>query len=67
MCARRIRERIHGGRDPEHPLPPLSSPAAVGLACGLRLDGGLTIQLQEKFGVRQTHYARNHPETRLPG
>jgi NAD(P)-dependent dehydrogenase (short-subunit alcohol dehydrogenase family) len=33
----------------------------------LMVDGGLTVQLQEQFGLRQAHYARNHPETRLPG
>ena len=32
----------------------------------LIVDGGLTIQLQENFGVRQAHYLREHPETELP-
>ena len=32
----------------------------------LVVDGGLTIQLQENFGVRQAHYLRDHPETELP-
>ncbi len=32
----------------------------------LAVDGGLTIQLQENFGVRQAHYLREHPETVLP-
>jgi hypothetical protein len=31
------------------------------------VDGGLTVQLQERFGVRQAQYARTYPETRLPG
>lgn len=32
----------------------------------LVVDGGLTIQLQEDFSVRQAEYIRRHPETRLP-
>jgi len=32
----------------------------------LVVDGGLTIQLQENFGVRQAHYLREHPKTELP-
>ena len=32
----------------------------------LVVDGGLTAQLQENFGVRQAHYLRDHPETELP-
>ncbi len=32
----------------------------------LVVDGGLTIQLQEDFSVRQVNYIRQHPETRLP-
>ncbi len=32
----------------------------------LVVDGGLTVQLQEDFGVRQAHYIRDHPDTRLP-
>ncbi|MDA1296662.1 MAG: SDR family oxidoreductase [Chloroflexi bacterium] len=33
----------------------------------LMVDGGLTVQLQEKFGLRQAKYARQHPGTELPG
>lgn len=33
----------------------------------LMVDGGLTVQLQEKFGLRQANYARENPETKLPG
>jgi len=33
----------------------------------LAIDGGLTVQLQEKFGLRQAAYAREHPDARLPG
>ena len=32
----------------------------------LVVDGGLTIQLQEDFGVRQANYMRENPDTRLP-
>ena len=32
----------------------------------LVVDGGLTVQLQENFGVRQAHYLKDHPETELP-
>ena len=32
----------------------------------LVVDGGLTIQLQENFGVRQAHYLRDNPDTMLP-
>jgi 3-oxoacyl-[acyl-carrier protein] reductase len=32
----------------------------------LVVDGGLSIQLQENFGVRQGHYINQHPETKLP-
>lgn len=32
----------------------------------LVVDGGLTIQLQENFGVRQAHYLRDNPDTQLP-
>ena len=32
----------------------------------LVVDGGLTIQLQENFGVRQAHYLRANPDTQLP-
>ena len=32
----------------------------------LVVDGGLTIQLQEDFGVRQANYMLEHPDTQLP-
>ena len=32
----------------------------------LVVDGGLTIQLQEDFGVRQAHYMKDNPDTQLP-
>ena len=32
----------------------------------LVVDGGLTVQLQENFGVMQGHYLRQHPDTMLP-
>ena len=32
----------------------------------LVVDGGLTIQLQENFGVRQARYFSEHPDTQLP-
>ncbi len=32
----------------------------------LFIDGGLTVQLQEKFGARQAEYFRANPDTRLP-
>ena len=32
----------------------------------LVVDGGLTIQLQEDFSVRQVHYIREHPDARMP-
>ena len=32
----------------------------------LVVDGGLTVQLQENFGVRQAHYIRRNPDTELP-
>ena len=32
----------------------------------LVVDGGLTIQLQENFGVRQAHFLRDNPDTQLP-
>ena len=32
----------------------------------LVVDGGLTVQLQENFGVRQGHYIRQNPDTELP-
>ena len=30
---------------------------------GLVVDGGLSIQLQEDFGLRQAHYIRENPNT----
>ncbi len=32
----------------------------------LVVDGGLTVQLQEDFGVRQAHYVRENPDTQMP-
>ena len=32
----------------------------------LVVDGGLTIQLQEDFSVRQMHYIREHPDAQMP-
>lgn len=32
----------------------------------LMIDGGLTVQLQEKFGLRQARYALEHPGTDYP-
>jgi NAD(P)-dependent dehydrogenase (short-subunit alcohol dehydrogenase family) len=32
----------------------------------LVVDGGLTIQLQENLGVQLAHYARQHPDFKLP-
>jgi NAD(P)-dependent dehydrogenase (short-subunit alcohol dehydrogenase family) len=32
----------------------------------LAVDGGLTLQLQENFGVRQGRYAQEHPDTWFP-
>jgi len=32
----------------------------------LVVDGGLSIQLQEDFGVRQSHYLRANPDTQMP-
>ena len=32
----------------------------------LPVDGGLTIQLQENFGVQQAHYVKDHPATEMP-
>ena len=43
-----------------------SDEAAFITGHSLAVDGGLTIQLQENFGVRQAHYLREHPETKLP-
>jgi len=30
------------------------------------VDGGLTVQLQEDFGVRQARYMDRNPDTQLP-
>ncbi len=30
------------------------------------IDGGLSIQLQEKFGIRQAVFARNQPDVQIP-
>ena len=32
----------------------------------LVVDGGLSIQLQESFGVSQARFMRDNPETKLP-
>ena len=32
----------------------------------LVVDGGLSVQLQENFGVRQAHYLMKNPDTELP-
>ncbi|MEE8045994.1 MAG: glucose 1-dehydrogenase, partial [Dehalococcoidia bacterium] len=32
----------------------------------LAIDGGLTVQLQEKFGARQGRYIQENPETQIP-
>lgn len=33
----------------------------------LVVDGGITVQFQEDFAIRQAQFYRDHPETRLPG
>ena len=43
-----------------------SDQAAFITGHSLVVDGGLTIQLQEDFGVRQANYMREHPDTDLP-
>ncbi len=43
-----------------------SDEAAFITGHSLVVDGGLTIQLQEDFGVRQARYILDHPDTRLP-
>ncbi len=43
-----------------------SDEAAFITGHSLVVDGGLTIQLQEDFGVRQANYMREHPDTNLP-
>ena len=44
-----------------------SDEAAFITGATLMVDGGLTIQHQENFGIRQGHYLQEHPETELPG
>ena len=43
-----------------------SDEAAFITGHALVVDGGLTIQLQEDFGVRQANYMQENPETQLP-
>lgn len=43
-----------------------SDDAAFITGHALVVDGGLTVQLQEDFGVRQANYMLEHPDTRLP-
>ena len=43
-----------------------SDEAAFITGHSLVVDGGLTIQLQEDFGVRQANYMRENPDTHLP-
>ena len=43
-----------------------SGEAAFITGHALVVDGGLTIQIQEDFGVRQAHYIRENPDTLLP-
>ena len=43
-----------------------SDEAAFITGHSLVVDGGLTVQLQEDFGVRQARYILDHPHTRLP-
>ena len=43
-----------------------SDEAAFITGHALVVDGGLTIQLQEDFGVRQANYMLEHPDTHLP-
>jgi len=33
----------------------------------LAIDGGLTVQLQERFGARQGRYIQENPDTKIPG
>ena len=33
----------------------------------LAIDGGLTVQLQERFGARQGRYIQENPDTEIPG
>ena len=43
-----------------------SDEAAFITGHALVVDGGLTIQLQEDFGMRQANYMRENPDTHLP-
>ena len=43
-----------------------SDEAAFITGHSLVVDGGLTVQLQEDFGVRQARYILDHPDTQLP-
>ncbi len=43
-----------------------SDEAAFITGHSLVVDGGMTVQLQEDFGVRQANYMRENPDTRLP-
>ncbi len=44
----------------------LSDEASFITGHALPVDGGLTIQLQENFGVQQVHFAMNHPDAVMP-
>ena len=44
----------------------LSDEASFITGHALPVDGGLTIQLQENFGVQQVHFAMNHPDAVKP-
>ena len=44
----------------------LSDEASFITGHALPVDGGLTIQLQENFGVQQVHYAMSHPDSVMP-
>jgi NAD(P)-dependent dehydrogenase (short-subunit alcohol dehydrogenase family) len=64
----------------QYPLRKVGNPDdianAVGFLCSdaasfitghsLVVDGGLTIQLQENFGVQQAHFLQENPDTTLP-
>ena len=43
-----------------------SSMASFITGHALPVDGGLTIQLQENFGVQQGHYVKDYPDTEMP-
>ena len=44
-----------------------SAEASFITGIALMVDGGLTVQHQENFRIRQGHYLQEHPETQLPG